>query len=101
MKAHTSNIRQIAALSVAALIGVGALVDMSFNIMEASPTTDPRKLALPAPLGLPPLELLADNPPTQAQIELGRKLFMDRRLAHNDTLSCAMCHVPEQGFAFN
>jgi len=26
---------------------------------------------------------------------------MDRRLSHNNTLSCAMCHVPEQGFTSN
>lgn len=39
--------------------------------------------------------------PSAVQIELGRKLFFDRRLSHNDTLSCASCHVPEQGFASN
>ena len=47
-------------------------------------------------LGLPPLP---GGAATQAQVELGRKLFMDRRLSSNNTLSCAMCHVPEQGFA--
>ena len=36
-----------------------------------------------------------------ARIELGRKLFMDRRLSRNGTMSCGMCHVPEQGFAQN
>ena len=35
------------------------------------------------------------------KIALGRKLFFDRRLSLNDTFSCAMCHVPEQGFASN
>jgi cytochrome c peroxidase len=35
------------------------------------------------------------------KIRLGRKLFLDRRLSHNGTLSCAMCHVPEQGFTAN
>lgn len=41
------------------------------------------------------------NPPTEARIALGRKLFFDRRLSFNRTLSCAMCHVPEQGFTQN
>ena len=50
------------------------------------------------PLGLPPMTLPARNPPTQAKIDLGRKLFFDRRLSFNRTLSCAMCHTPEQGF---
>ncbi|MDH3597835.1 MAG: c-type cytochrome, partial [Rhodospirillales bacterium] len=27
--------------------------------------------------------------------------FFDRRLSHNGTMSCAMCHVPEQGFTNN
>lgn len=42
-----------------------------------------------------------DNPPTLAKIVLGRKLFFDRRLSLNGTMSCAMCHIPEQGFANN
>jgi len=53
------------------------------------------------PLGLPPVPVPADNPPTAAKIRLGRKLFLDRRLSANGTLSCAMCHVPEQGFTSN
>ena len=39
-----------------------------------------------------------DNPVTKAKIDLGRKLFFDRRLSSNGTMSCAMCHIPEQGF---
>jgi cytochrome c peroxidase len=53
------------------------------------------------PLGLPPVSLPAENPPSAAKIALGRKLFFDRRLSHNGTMSCAMCHVPEQGFTNN
>lgn len=49
-----------------------------------------------APLGLPPLAA-----PPAAQAALGAKLFADRRLSVNGTLSCAMCHVPEQGFTVN
>lgn len=52
--------------------------------------------AADATLGLPALE----SPPA-AQVALGRQLFFDRRLSANGTLSCAMCHVPEQGFTAN
>lgn len=55
-------------------------------------------------LGLPALGLPAIAAPDLAaaeRIALGRKLFMDRRLSRNDTLSCGMCHVPEQGFTVN
>ncbi len=48
--------------------------------------------------GLPLLEVPNNNPLTQEKILLGRQLFFDRRLSHNNTLSCAMCHIPEQGF---
>ncbi|SHH51508.1 cytochrome-c peroxidase [Massilia sp. CF038] len=49
-----------------------------------------------ATLGLPPL---ASAPAAPDAVALGRKLFMDTRLSRNGTMSCAMCHVPEQGFA--
>ena len=52
-------------------------------------------------LGLPPVPFPDDNPPTAVKIRLGREPFFDRRLSHNGTLSCAMCHVPEQGFTGN
>ncbi len=62
----------------------------------------PRSAALEAlsrrpPLGLPALE----EPGSAAMIDLGRRLFFDRRLSANGTLSCGMCHVPEQGFTQN
>jgi cytochrome c peroxidase len=55
----------------------------------------------PPPLGLPVVPVPTDNPITAAKVELGRKLFMDRRLSPNGTMACAMCHVPEQGFTSN
>jgi cytochrome c peroxidase len=39
--------------------------------------------------------------PAAAQVALGRALFFERRLSVNGTLSCAMCHVPEQAFTAN
>lgn len=63
--------------------------------------TDLMRLASHPPLGLPPLperESVRLNP---ASVALGRKLFFDRRLSLNNTISCAMCHIPEQGFTSN
>jgi cytochrome c peroxidase len=54
-----------------------------------------------APLGLPPVPEPADDPLTPEKVDLGRRLFFDRRLSANGTISCAMCHVPEQGFTSN
>ncbi len=53
------------------------------------------------PLGLPKLAIPDNNPITKAKISLGKKLFFDRRLSINNTFSCAMCHIPEQGFSSN
>lgn len=53
------------------------------------------------PLGLPKVPIPVDNPVTPEKIALGRKMFFDRRLSHNKTMSCGMCHVPEQGFTNN
>ena len=50
------------------------------------------------PLGLPPLPIPADNPPTAETIALGRRLFYDKRLSKDDSLSCASCHNPALGF---
>jgi cytochrome c peroxidase len=71
--------------------------------MAAVAVFDRQALARAAspPLGLPGVPGPDDNPPTAARIHLGRKLFFDRRLSHNNTMSCAMCHVPEQGFTVN
>ncbi len=54
-----------------------------------------------APLGLPTVPMPTNNPVTASKIALGRKLFYDRRLSLNNTFSCAMCHIPEQGFSNN
>ena len=51
-----------------------------------------------APLGLPPVPIPADNPPTAQTIALGRKLFYDMRLSKDNTVSCASCHNPNLAF---
>ena len=50
------------------------------------------------PLGLPKLAVPEGGLVTKEKVSLGRRLFFDRRLSLNDTFSCAICHIPEQGF---
>ena len=59
------------------------------------------EIARNPPLGLPAVAIPADNPITPEKIDLGRKLFFDKRLSINNTISCASCHIPEQGFTNN
>lgn len=40
-----------------------------------------------------------DNLPTPERIELGRKLFFDRRLSRDQSMSCATCHDPKKGWS--
>ncbi len=35
---------------------------------------------------------------TQAKIDLGKKLFFDKRLSLDNTISCGSCHLPEKAF---
>lgn len=57
-----------------------------------------RPLQIKAPLGLPPVPIPVDNPPTAATVSLGRKLYYDPILSADNTISCASCHSPETGF---
>ena len=43
-------------------------------------------------------EVPADNPLTEESVELGRRLFYDRRLSGNDTVSCSTCHLQRLAF---
>ena len=67
---------------------------------EGQPADLLKTIAQP-PLGLPRVPVPDINPITAEKISLGRKLFYDRRLSINNTFSCAMCHIPEQGFTSN
>jgi cytochrome c peroxidase len=52
------------------------------------------------PRGLDPyLPVPKDNPPTAAKIALGRRLFFDRQLSADGSISCATCHDPARAFA--
>ncbi|NOQ36301.1 MAG: c-type cytochrome [Methylococcaceae bacterium] len=50
-------------------------------------------------LGLPPLTMPADNLQTVEKIMLGKRLFNDKRLSADGSISCASCHQADKGFA--
>jgi cytochrome c peroxidase len=50
------------------------------------------------PTGFPTPRESADNPLTDAKIELGRHLFFDLRMSINQTMACASCHQPVRAF---
>ncbi len=57
-------------------------------------------LLLVIPLGLDLyMPVPEDNPITQGKIELGRRLFFDRRLSRDGSISCSSCHDPDRAFS--
>lgn len=58
-----------------------------------------KAVSLKAPLGLPPVPVSPDNPPTAEAVALGRRLFFSPVLSGDRTLSCATCHDPGKAFA--
>lgn len=72
--------------------------DLAPGDAQHAPAAPVSAAANDASLGLPP----APTPAADArEVALGERLFFDRRLSLNGTLSCAMCHVPAQGYAVN
>ena len=55
---------------------------------------DHRPLGLPEEMAVPP-----ENPPSEAKVRLGRRLFFDARLSADGSLACASCHDPRHGMA--
>jgi cytochrome c peroxidase len=52
------------------------------------------------PLGLDAyVPVPQDNPLTTGGVEQGRRLFFDRRLSQDESVSCASCHDPELAFS--
>ena len=57
-------------------------------------------LMLAIPLGLDLyMPVPEDNPITRSKLELGRKLFHDRRLSRTGAVACASCHDPNRAFS--
>ena len=55
---------------------------------------------LTIPLGLDLyMPVPEENPLTVEKVELGRRLFNDRRLSRDETLACSSCHDPARAFS--
>ncbi len=51
------------------------------------------------PSHFPQMQIPSDNPMTKEGVELGRKLFYETRLSRDNSISCASCHLPQNGFS--
>src|ERR1700682_1400363 len=66
---------------------------------ETDPLAQPKSLQqVGAPIEMTRAAIPADNPQTPEKISLGQKLFFDRRLSVDGTVSCSTCHDPALAF---
>jgi cytochrome c peroxidase len=66
---------------------------------ETDPLAQPKSLQqVGVPVEMTRAAIPPDNPQTPEKISLGQKLFFDRRLSVDGTISCSTCHDP--AFAF-
>lgn len=56
------------------------------------------ELPLGLSAGAQQIQGLKENPLTRAKIELGRQLYFDTRLSADNSVSCASCHHPDEGY---
>lgn len=71
------------------------------DVIELTPYDNPEVL-LHIPAGFPPLNnSVAGNTPTKYGVELGEKLFHEKKFSGNNTISCASCHNQSRAFSDN
>ncbi|MBW8865143.1 MAG: cytochrome C peroxidase [Verrucomicrobia bacterium] len=81
---------------------VMTLTEQEISVAHPKPLYLPAKFTpypfqMSAPFPIP--DLPRDNPLTVERVELGKKLFFDKRISVNDVQSCADCHSPEKAFS--
>lgn len=83
-------------LSVFILVLVWVLGQDGRNDKQDS---DNPEIQLIVPAGFPPVHKpVHDNWPTKYGVELGKKLFNEKKLSGNNTVSCASCHQQDKAF---
>ncbi len=104
---HSRDGDPIAAMLKMNLLGAFS-VRRIINLSDAEiAAAHPKPLYLPAKFTPYPFQMSAsfpipdlprNNPLTVERVELGKKLFYDKRISINDQQSCADCHAAEKAF---
>lgn len=80
----------------------GAACGVGGNLQNAPPAAPAERLfKVEKFTGLPPLQFPGNARPTEGAVELGRRLFYDKNLSLDGSVSCATCHNPRYGFSDN
>src|SRR5262245_56583805 len=86
--------RRLSCLAVLALL---AMSGCSTAPKEAPVVVDSAQVQPPALQGYEAMKVPADNPMTQAKIDLGKMLYYDKRLSGDGSRACYTCHLKENG----
>ena len=78
---------------------IGILILVSLLAIQCSDIHKPTTYKYEFKAGWPSPSIPENNPLTFESIELGRHLFFDKGLSLDSTISCASCHIAQQGFA--
>jgi cytochrome c peroxidase len=57
-----------------------------------------KEITIKSPSFFPKIKFPDDNRPTAFRVELGRRLFYEKKLSAQETMSCASCHVTSMAF---
>ena len=89
-----------AALLAVAMTGCSKPQEVAQKPKEEAPK-GPVAYKISYPLGLDAesANIPKDNPLTEDKIKLGKRLYFDKSLSIDGSLSCASCHIPDKGFA--
>ncbi|MDZ4751804.1 MAG: cytochrome c peroxidase [Flavobacteriales bacterium] len=74
-----------------------ATVVFTFSCNEGTKTSN-ETVRYKIPRGFEDPAIPAENLPTPARLELGRRLFYDKRMSLNDDISCGSCHALSSAF---
>jgi cytochrome c peroxidase len=98
-RVECSTVSVAPALAISLALVLCAIVTMAQDPDEAVRMIDSMQ-ELPVGLGiLPEIKFPTDNPETAIKVELGQRLFFEKRLSGNGSMSCATCHDPQHGFS--
>ncbi|NBV12760.1 MAG: cytochrome-c peroxidase [Sphingobacteriia bacterium] len=78
------------------ILAIG-LIACSRDAELQSPNLSPYSIDIPA--GFPSPDIPADNAMTQNRVSLGKRLFFEKALSIDSSISCASCHFQIHGFS--
>lgn len=85
-------------LRVASVVVMILLTAIVSGYKKKEPVNNKREL-MEIPAGFPSMNIPQDNTFTIERWQLGRKLFYEKALSLNNTISCGSCHHQEFGFS--